>query len=314
MVNYLCAESISTMQNQLAVSIQEIGKEIGLGSDSIRLYRNRIGNGSDSIPIDSAIQFVQQRINPEGRRTQEQADAARVVLARLESMKQPVQNEPKEIAQPAEEFVQDQEAPQKPAQKTWMLFIPLVLATVASVANMYLICLHMADGDRFSAWVMTGVFSGSALCFILSGAVGSLSKMAMWLLIAFESGCNVTGVYHGLLGRTGVPTRFLGMVTDILETGTHYTAVGLGVVMALIISIVQIASIKSIISHGIYTEGRKKAHREAPQCGVDRDERRGEKGRSSMGNEGQGGAAYDARSEATQTGTRFTVTEYRPGN
>lgn len=145
--------------------------------------------------------------------------------------------------------INQEELPAKPIPNPWFLRIPLASATIASVANMWLICLHLSDGDKFSAGVMTAVFSGSALCFIAARAVSFWPSLVMWVLIGFEAFTNTTGVYYGLLGRTGTPTRFLGMVTDILNTGTHYTAIGLGATMAIIIGAVQIVSIKTIIQN-----------------------------------------------------------------
>lgn len=128
-----------------------------------------------------------------------------------------------------------------------LLFAPFILATMASCANMYLICLHLCDGDWRSASMLTAVFSGSALAFIAAKAVHNWAMAVIYLLIGFEWFCNGVGVYHGLLGRTGTPTRFLGMVTDIFSSGTHGTAITLGAAMAAIICAVQIISIKTII-------------------------------------------------------------------
>lgn len=136
-----------------------------------------------------------------------------------------------------------QEARTRPA---W-LWLPLFAASIACFRNMWLICLHLSGGDKLSALVLTLLFSGSAMCFILAKSTGKAAQVVMWSLILFECFCNTTGVYYGLLGKTGVPTPFLGVVTDIFNSGTHGTAIALGAIMALIIGAVQVVSIKTII-------------------------------------------------------------------
>lgn len=239
---YICPESKSHQfdknMNQLrinSVSIRDIGEQIGLSPDSILRFRNQFGFDSDLIPLDAALEFLRARTSPGGRRTPQQAQAARSLLIRLETMQVTGSESASEsVVRPLTKYV-------------GVLYFPLLLATVASVANMYLICLHLCNGDKLSAWVLTAVFSGSALAFIIARATGWWSQAVMWVLIGFESFCNMTGVYYGLLGRTGTPTRFLSMVTDIFNSGTHYTAIALGFAMALIIGAVQIVSIKTII-------------------------------------------------------------------
>ena len=135
-------------------------------------------------------------------------------------------------------------------------YLPAAAATVASINNMHLIFWHITSGEMFTSWVFTIVFAGSAFCFIASGSNWIPLQIVTWFTIAFEAFCNLTGVYYGMLGKTGVPTQFLGMVTDIFNSGTHYTAICLGLFMALIIASVQIVSFKSIINHAIYNRGK----------------------------------------------------------
>lgn len=142
---------------------------------------------------------------------------------------------------------QGQEVNDKDRTKKKWLWPPLLLASIASIGNMYLIFSHLTAGELVASVLLTALFSGSAMCFILAGIRGFWAQLVTWFLIGFECFCNVTGVYYGLLGRTGTPTRFLGMVTDILGSGTHYTAIALGLSMALIIGAVQVLSIKKII-------------------------------------------------------------------
>lgn len=144
------------------------------------------------------------------------------------------------------DIVREQPEQETRTNQVW-LWLPLFAASIACFRNMWLICLHLSGSDKLSALVLTLLFSGSAMCFILSRATGTAAQVVMWSLIAFECFCNTTGVYYGLLGKTGVPTPFLGVVTDIFNSGTHGTAISLGAIMALIIGAVQVVSIKTII-------------------------------------------------------------------
>lgn len=143
-----------------------------------------------------------------------------------------------------------------PTLNIWWLYVPAAAATIASVNNMHLIFWHITSGETFTAWVFTAVFAGSAFCFIASGSTWLPIQIVTWFTILFEAFCNLTGVYYGMLGKTGTPTRFLGMVTDIFNSGTHLTAIILGLFMALIIASVQIVSFKSIINHAVHNRNQ----------------------------------------------------------
>ena len=147
----------------------------------------------------------------------------------------------------ADDEVKASDTDQIQAPNKAYVYLPLIAASVASIKNMWLICYHLSDGDMIASIALTAVFAGSAMSFILSNMSGPWLKAVVYLLLIFEAFTNTTGVYYGLLGRTGAPTRFLGMVTDILQSGTHWTAIGLGVAMAILIGAVQIISIKSLI-------------------------------------------------------------------
>jgi len=135
-------------------------------------------------------------------------------------------------------------APRPVKKQTALLFVPLIAATAASVGNMYHITRALA-GSAFDAWLLTSVLSTSALCFILAGMRSAWTIALAVLLIAFESFCNLTRIYGGLMGTgtTGNPTRFLGLCTDIFNSGSHGTAVALGAFTAFFIAAVQYAAV-----------------------------------------------------------------------
>lgn len=134
-------------------------------------------------------------------------------------------------------------------QANWQRYILiglLIAPTVASVENMYHVTRSLA-GTAHSAVLLTIVLSISALGFVVASKRSTLVMALALLLIGFESFCNLTRVYGGLLNvgtpNYGLPVRFLGLVTDIFGTGTHQTAVFLAAFTAFFIAAVQYAAV-----------------------------------------------------------------------
>ena len=138
---------------------------------------------------------------------------------------------------------------EKPAKTTWgwqeyILCALLIAPTVASVRNMYNVTYNLSEHATDAA-LLTVVLSVSALGFVVAGVRRRYGIALAVLLIAFESFCNLTRVYGGLMGvgKSGNPTRFLGLVTDIFGSGSHYTAIVLGAAVALFLACVQYAAV-----------------------------------------------------------------------
>lgn len=137
-----------------------------------------------------------------------------------------------------------------PARQGWTwrdaLLIGLMIApTAASVENMYSVTFSLSTSAH-SAIFLTAVLSVSAIGFVVAGVRNWYTVGLAALLIAYESFCNLTRIYGGLMGigtHTGNPTRFVGLVTDIFGTGTHWTAIFLGGFTAFFIAAVQYAAV-----------------------------------------------------------------------
>ena len=131
------------------------------------------------------------------------------------------------------------------AKPTWILYVLLIGPIVASWHNMYLIT-HDLSGTVYDAVALTAVLSFSAIGFVWYGVQNWYVMALAGLLITYESFCNLTRIYGGLMGSgtpTGNPTRFIGLVTDIFGTGTHGTAIFLGAFTAFFIAAVQYAAV-----------------------------------------------------------------------
>jgi hypothetical protein len=128
---------------------------------------------------------------------------------------------------------------QRRAALTALLLAP----TAASVTNM----LHVTGeitGEPITAALYTVVLSITALGFTLSGIRSWVTVALAVILIGYESFCNLTRLYFGLMGGvTGNPTRFLGTVTSIFESGSHGTAIVIAAFSAAMLAAVQYTSI-----------------------------------------------------------------------
>lgn len=146
---------------------------------------------------------------------------------------------------PANEAIPPTPGRAKFAWRPVVLVALMIAPTAASVENMYSVTFSLS-ASAHSAIFLTAVLSVSALGFVVAGVRNWYTVGLAALLIAYESFCNLTRIYGGLMGNgtpTGNPTRFLGTVTDIFGTGTHGTAIFLGAFTAFFIAAVQYAAV-----------------------------------------------------------------------
>lgn len=120
-----------------------------------------------------------------------------------------------------------------PAYRRPILYILMAMPAVASIQNMYSVTGDIA-AHPFTAALLTGLFSATPFLFVLAGMRNRWTAALAGCMIVYECFCNVTRIYGGLtgFGYGDFPTRFLGLVTDIFDTGTYGTAKFLASVMA----------------------------------------------------------------------------------
>jgi hypothetical protein len=146
-----------------------------------------------------------------------------------------------------EQWTQEQE---RPFYQRALLVCLLVAPTAASVTNMYKVTGDIT-GEPITAALYTVVLSITALGFTLSGIRSWVTVALAVVLIGYESFCNLTRLYYGLMGGvTGNPTRFLGTVTSIFESGSHGTAIVIAAFSAVMLAAVQYTAILEINRHG----------------------------------------------------------------
>lgn len=117
--------------------------------------------------------------------------------------------------------------------RTFLLYALMAIPAVASIQNMHRVTFDIA-GHEFTAMLLTGLFSASPFLFVLAGMRNRATVALVGILIAYECFCNFTRIYGGLtgFGHNGFPTRFLGLATDIFNSGTRYTALTLAGIMS----------------------------------------------------------------------------------
>lgn len=117
--------------------------------------------------------------------------------------------------------------------RTFLLYALMAIPAVASIQNMHRVTFDIA-GHEFTALLLTGLFSASPFLFVLAGMRNRATVALVGILIAYECFCNFTRIYGGLtgFGHDGFPTRFLGLATDIFNSGTRYTALTLAGIMS----------------------------------------------------------------------------------
>lgn len=127
--------------------------------------------------------------------------------------------------------------------RRFALYGLLIAPTAASVQNAFHVSAQIM-GDTFGAACLTVVLSVTALGFVAIGARNWYTFAIAAVLVAYESFCNLTRIYSGLMdgGKYGT-SEFLGRVCDVFAFGSHYTAVALAALTAVLLAGVQYASL-----------------------------------------------------------------------
>jgi hypothetical protein len=150
-------------------------------------------------------------------------------------------------ATPKQTKKQEQETPKAETNRTHgvILFLLVAIPTVASGNNVFRICMAIM-GEPLGGTTLAVVICGAAISLTYIGVKTAFSRWLIGFVLAFETLANVTVIYDGLMGGLKNPTRFLGVVTDIFGTGTHGTAIFLGVFAAALLVGLQFASLFEI--------------------------------------------------------------------
>lgn len=127
-------------------------------------------------------------------------------------------------------------------KKEWLsrdqiLIFTVAAPTIASVHNMYRVS-DTIMGNTVDALALTVVLSCTGLAMVYTGIRNWPGVLLTSLVILYESFANTVRIYQGMF-INGNPSRFLGSVCDIFGSGSHYTAILLGVIVSAIIALTQ---------------------------------------------------------------------------
>ena len=119
------------------------------------------------------------------------------------------------------------------------LLVIMAGTMVVSWQNMYAVTGELFAERSTASLTLTGMLCLSPFVFSLAGMVEGKRKVLVVALGLFEAFCNTSRIYGGLTNfdnpnplHMGCPTRFLGLVCDLLGSGTIYTAKALSVLLS----------------------------------------------------------------------------------
>lgn len=254
----------ATMQ----MNVQQYAEMYGKQTDAVQVKLRRMFPG-ERFALDTELSAdhlsalsVDRRTN--GKRASEKSNKPGNIAGNVAEPKKQPQPKPQPAPEPEwVEIVVDKPAPEpEQEEETWtqeqerpfyrraLLICLLIAPTAASVTNMYTVTGDIT-GEPITAALYTVVLSVTALGFTLSGIRSWLTVFLAVLLIGYESFCNLTRLYFGLMGGvSGNPTRFIGTVTSIFESGSHGTAIVIAGFSAAMLAAVQYTAILEINRHG----------------------------------------------------------------
>ena len=139
------------------------------------------------------------------------------------------------------------------SRRTVGLGIILLATMLVSWQNMYAVTGELFQENEKASLTLTGILCFSPFIFSMFGMAQGHIKVLVICLGIFEGLCNVARNFGGLTGfssihkilytaqdgtahtvatGTGCPTRFLGLVCDLFNSGTVYTAKALAVLLS----------------------------------------------------------------------------------
>ena len=127
-------------------------------------------------------------------------------------------------------------------------FALLCASVLIPVTNVSRVCAELTG--TIDAVLFTITLTAVAPLFVWLRLNNWWANLLTAALIGFEVFSNTSRVFSGLMysGATQNPTRFLGQVCDLLQTGTYATAVVLSAFFGLVVAGVQYSLIKFLKS------------------------------------------------------------------
>lgn len=203
---------------------------LGLKADSVRRQFGRIYPelSWDKYAVPTSEQYV--RLYGQTRTTRRTYSTGGTTVS-ISSIPSP--NPPADVQETPPGPKTTQAKAINPKVRQRILFALMAIPAAASIQNMYAVSFDIVD-QRFAAILFTGLFSAAPFGFVLAGIRSGWTRVLTIALIVYECFSNFARIFGGLTGfeKDGNPTRFLGLVTDVFGSGTHWTGVVLAGIMA----------------------------------------------------------------------------------
>ena len=208
----LCAKAMGTMKQTLSQICEKHG--VKQSTARMRLAKHSIAWQSNRVATEKDVAII---------------CAKSAVQAKSEPAKQPKKNREVMETKPAERVA----SPVK--TRSWILYMLMVIPAAASIQNIHGVTIDISRHES-TAILLTALFSGAPFLFVLAGMKSLVTRGLTAALIGYECFCNLTRIFGWLtdFGGVGYPTRFLGLVTEVFNSGTHYTALALAALMSLL--------------------------------------------------------------------------------
>ena len=133
------------------------------------------------------------------------------------------------------------------ALKKVLLWGVMLAPAVASFQNVLRVTSDITN-EQTPALLLTIAFVCAPFVFVYVGLKSRVIMALTVVLIALEAFCNTVRIYGGLtgFGHCGNPTRFLGIVCELFNTGTYATATFLAAIFSLLAACVMYAAYSQV--------------------------------------------------------------------
>jgi hypothetical protein len=228
--------SFTTQENAPDSSRKTIAEKCGNDAAAIEAMRKRwsryIGTAFDRnhVATDAEMSLLYPTGNARTKKPLKETKAET-----LDIPKPDILPEIKPETQPEAQTETDTKKTERTNGQKAILIACMAVPAIASLQNMWAVTSDISGHISMSV-LLTLLFSAFPFALTLAGATTKAGRLLVGTMIVYEGFCNFIRIYGGLtgFGKDGYPTRFLGIVTEVLNTGTYGTATILAAIMALL--------------------------------------------------------------------------------
>jgi hypothetical protein len=159
-------------------------------------------------------------------------------------------NEPAPILQPSSRSKDPAKNQQRTSDPVWPIWVVLLITGLVSVPQMYQITSEIKGAAGLTPIAWTAVLTAVPFLFVLARIKGVFAWIVLLMVMGYTAFCNATAIFAGLThldeGTVLRPTRFLEVVTNMLNAGYIGTARFLAVFMALLATLTELLAFSKL--------------------------------------------------------------------